>query len=166
LEASRGPSVSSRNCGASTASMTAGEVEDALNKRSGLLGVSECSNDMRDLLAAAGSGNEKAALAVEIFLYRIVKYIGAYHAILPGLDAVVLTGGIGENSVPVRAEICRRLTALGASLDQQRNQQTVRGKAGPITADSSALEVWVIPTNEELMIARDTQAVAASHCRI
>ena len=138
------------------------EILEGLNKKSGLLGVSGRSNDMRDLLAAADAGDERAGLAVEMFVYRIVKYIGAYHAILPGLDAVVLTGGIGENSVPVREMICRRLVRLGAAFDPDRNRRTTGGLAGPLTADGSALPVWVVPTNEELMIARDTRSAVAS----
>ena len=137
------------------------EVDEALNKASGLLGVSQLSNDMRDLVAAAQKGNQSAQLAVDLFVYRVVKYIGAYYAILPALDAIVLTGGIGENSVPVRQAICQGLHRLGVIGDDQRNAQTVKGKAGPITADHSATPVWVVPTNEELMIARDTQAIAS-----
>ncbi|MDY6913727.1 MAG: acetate kinase [Planctomycetota bacterium] len=141
--------------------LSAEEVDRAMNNSSGLLGVSQCSNDMRDVLAAADKGNPKAALAVEMFAYRVAKYVGAYHAILPAVDAVVLTGGIGENSVPVRRAICRRLVGLGVVGDQQRNDQTVGGKDGPITAAGSAMPVWVVPTNEELMIARDTRQVLA-----
>jgi acetate kinase len=94
-----------------------------------------------------------------LFVYRLVKYIGAYYAILPGLDGVVLTGGIGENAVDVRRDLLRRLSRLGAVGHEQRNEATVGGKAGPITADGSPLPVWVVPTDEELMIARDTAAV-------
>ncbi|HAU39116.1 MAG TPA: acetate kinase [Phycisphaerales bacterium] len=135
------------------------QVDNILNKKSGLLGVSGLSNDMRDLLLAAEGGNKRAELAVEMFVYRIVKYIGAYSAVLPQLDAVVLTGGIGENSLPVRRKLCQRLTRLGAIANEQRNVATVRGKAGPITADGATLPVWVVPTNEELMIARDTRRI-------
>lgn len=132
------------------------QVDAALNKNSGLLGVSGLSNDMRDLLAAAEAGHATAKLAVEMFVYRVVKYVGAYSVILPGLDAVVLTGGIGENSLPIRSGILNGLGRLGIRPDPERNRQTVRGAAGPITADGSTVPVWVIPTNEELMIARDT----------
>jgi len=136
------------------------DIEQALNKRSGLLGVSGVSNDMRDLLAAADGGHEAARLAVELFVYRIVKYVGAYHAVLPRCDAVVLTGGIGENAWTVRERICGRLASLGVVADDDSNRRTVGGRAGPITADSAALPVWVVPTDEELMIARDTRDVA------
>ena len=141
--------------------MTPEQVDQALNKRSGLLGVSGRSNDMRDLLAAADQGDPKAQLAIDMFVHRLVKYVGAYHAILPGLDAVVLTGGVGENSVPVRSRLCRQLARLGAVGDEGRNARTIRGQAGPITADGSALPVLVIPTNEELMIAQDTLRIVA-----
>ena len=141
------------------AGLSAQAVDKALNKSSGLLGLSEFSNDMRDLLEAVDAGNEKAKLAVECFVYRIVKYIGAYYAILPSVDAVVLTGGIGENSVPARSMIVDGLSRLGARLDDQRNHATLRGACGPITTPDSVLPVWVVPTNEELMIARDTKAV-------
>jgi acetate kinase len=135
------------------------EVDNRLNKSSGLLGLSELSNDMRDLLTAAQGGNAKAELAVDSFVYRIVKYIGAYMAVLPPLDAIVLTGGIGENSLPIRRMICRQISGLGVVEDETLNRQTVGGKAGPITAPGSKPAVWVVPTNEELMIARDTQAI-------
>lgn len=135
------------------------ELDRILNKESGLLGVSGVSNDMRDCLAAADDGNADAALAVELFVYRIVKYIGAYFTILPGCDAVVLTGGIGEKSATVRAKICGLLRRLGVALDEKRNNAILGGKEGPITTADSSLPVWVIPTDEELMIARDTQAI-------
>jgi acetate kinase len=133
------------------------EIDRAMNKESGLLGVSGESNDMRDLLVAAADGNERAALAVEMFVYRLVKYIGSYSTVLPGLDAVVYTGGIGENSKPVRARSVAMLASLGATLDEARNESTIRGEEGPITTDDSTLPVLIVPTNEELMIARDTR---------
>jgi len=135
------------------------ELERALNKQSGLLGVSGRSNDMRDLLSAMEDGDERSALAVELFVYRLVKYIGAYHAILPALDAVVLTGGIGENSAAVRRRLCRQLGRLGVDLDEGQNEQIVGGRTGAISSADSAMPVWVVPTNEELMIARDTKAL-------
>jgi acetate kinase len=135
-------------------------VDKALNKASGLLGISGLSNDMRDLLAASKEGNAKAKLAVEMFVYRVLKYIGSYAAVLPSLDAVVLTGGVGENSVDVRAMLCKQLAPLGVTADDTRNNATIRGQAGPITAPNSRLAVWVVPTNEELMIARDTKTIA------
>jgi len=139
--------------------LSAQEVSDALNKHSGLVGLSALSNDMRDLLSAAEDGHAAAELAVEMFVHRIVKYVGAYYTVLPALDAVVLTGGIGENSVPVRKRICQGLARLGVVFDERRNIATVAGKAGPISTDESSPSVWVIPTNEELMIARDTRRI-------
>ena len=136
-------------------------VEQALNKESGLLGVSGIGNDMRDLLAARADGDAKAALAVDMFCRRAGKYIGAYYTLLPSVDAVVLTGGIGENSLPVREAICRQLAPLGAIFDADRNEAAAGG-AGPITADGCRLPVWIIPTNEELMIARDTADLVGS----
>lgn len=140
------------------------EVNETLNKKSGLLGVSGQSNDMRDLLAAAADGNEKAELAVEMFVYRVAKYIGSYRSILPDLDAVVLTGGIGENSRGVRRRLMETLSPLGAVLDEQANTSTIRGKAGAISTPESDLPVWVIGTNEELMIARETKRLVTT-CR-
>jgi len=142
--------------------LTVERVDTALNKESGLLGVSGVSNDMRDLIDAAASGDERAKLAMDMFVYRLVKYVGAFHAVLDSLDAIVLTGGIGENSVPIRASICEQLSKLGVVLDRQRNEATIAGQCGPITTDGADLPVWVIPTNEELMIARDTQRIVES----
>ena len=141
------------------AGMSVEQLDRALNHDSGLLGVSGVSNDMRDVQAAAADGNPQAAMALEMFAYRVAKYVGGYYAILPGCDAVVLTGGIGENAAPVRADICRRLANLGVRLDEGRNQATVAGKSGPITADGARPPVWVVPTDEELVIARDTREI-------
>jgi acetate kinase len=138
------------------------QIDRTMNKKSGLLGVSGLSNDMRDLLAASAEGNERAQLAIDMFAYRIAKYIGAYHAILPSLDAVVLTGGIGENSDPVRAMVVNYISSLGAVLEPNRNTSTIRGKCGPITTNGARLPVWIIPTNEELMIARDARRIVAN----
>ena len=142
--------------------LSAEQVDRALNEESGLFGLSGGVSDMRDLVGALGEGDKRAELAVDVFVYRVVKYIGAYYAILPGLDAIVLTGGIGENAVDVRTAICRRLSRLGVVLDEQRNSQTTGGGAGPITTDDSAVPVLVVPTNEELMIARDTARLVGS----
>ena len=91
-----------------------------------------------------------------MFVYRVVKYVGAYYAVLPDVDALILTGGIGENSLPVREKICQSLSRFGVTVDVERNASIVSGTAGHITAEGSAFPVWVIPTNEELMIAQDT----------
>ncbi|MGI6295986.1 MAG: acetate/propionate family kinase [Armatimonadota bacterium] len=135
------------------------EIDDIINKKSGLLGVSGVSSDMRDVEKAADEGNYRANLALELFCYRIKKYIGAYTTAMGGLDAVVFTGGIGENSSDVRKRVCEGLEFLGVSLDEEKNN-TLRGPAD-LSADSSAVRVLVIPTNEERMIARETAEVLA-----
>lgn len=130
-------------------------MEELLNERSGLLGVSGVSNDMRDLLRERAAGNERARLAVELFCYRVRKYLGAYLAVLDGAEAVLFTGGIGENAPAIRAEICAALGSLGIALDAERNAAAV-GSEREISADGAATKVWVIPTDEERLIARDT----------
>lgn len=133
------------------------EVETLLNKQSGLLGISGLTNDMRELLAEAEENNDRRArLAIEIFCYRARKYIGAYLAGVGGADAIVFTGGIGENSADIRARICSGLNWLGLDLDDERNAMTKDGREGLITRNGSRLAAYVIPTDEELLIARDT----------
>jgi acetate kinase len=133
------------------------EVESLLNKQSGLLGISGLTNDMRDLLAEAKEHKDRRALlAIDLFCYRVRKYIGAYLAAMDGADAIVFTGGIGENSPEVRQQICEGLGWMGLDLDPDRNAALVHGKEGPITRDGSRLSAYVIPTDEELLIARDT----------
>ncbi len=141
--------------------MTCQQVDDALNNSSGLLGISCNSNDMRDCLRAAAGGDERAKLAVELFDYRIVRYIGAYFAVLDALDAIVFTGGIGENSHQTRAAVCGSLGSLGVQLDEPRNLAVCNGEEGPISSATSKIPVWVVPTDEELMIARDACRIAA-----
>jgi len=133
------------------------EVDNILNKKSGLLGISGVSNDSRDVRQAASSGNHRAALADQIFNYRVKKYIGSYMAVLNGVDAVVFTGGIGENAGEVRANILKDLNNLGFDLNHKANK--VRGEEKEITTDKSKIKVFVIPTNEELVIARDTKRI-------
>ena len=133
------------------------EVDNLLNKQSGLLGVSGLTHDMRELLAEAQENNDRRArLAIDIFCYRARKYIGSYLAALGGSDAIVFAGGIGENAPEVRAEICRGLAWAGVELDEAENATMVAGREGRITTAESGLAVWVIPTDEELLIARDT----------
>jgi acetate kinase len=135
------------------------EVDSMLNKQSGLLGLSGLTADMRELLAEeAEHGDRRARLAVDLFCYRIKKYLGAYLAAMNGADAIVFAGGIGENSAEVRARICVGLEWLGISLDPERNAAAV-GTEGRIDRDGSRAELWVIPTDEELLIARDTWRV-------
>nr|WP_221276846.1 acetate kinase [Deinobacterium chartae] len=139
-----------------------GGVEHArelLNKRSGLLGLSGVSNDLRDLRRAAGEGNRWAQRALEVMSYRLTKTVGAYAAAMGGLNAVVFTGGVGENDADTRAEALAGLEFLGIELDAQRNAS--RGEAR-ISADSSRVAVWVIPTDEELLIARKTLEVLSA----
>lgn len=133
------------------------DVEAVLNKQSGLLGISGLTNDMRELVAEAVENDDRRAkLAIEMFAYRAKKYIGSYLAAMNGASAVIFTGGIGENSEYVRSRILDGLDWMGLRIDAQRNRATVRGKEGIISEEGSRLEAWVIPTNEELLIARDT----------
>ena len=133
------------------------EVETLLNKQSGLIGISGLTNDMRDLLAEAEENNDRRArLAIEIFCYRVRKYIGAYLAAMGGADALVFTGGIGENAAQVRALCCDGLGWMGLELDAERNRAQTNGREGLISSDDSRLAAYVIPTDEELLIARDT----------
>lgn len=132
-----------------------GEVEHWLNTRSGLLGVSGISWDMRELLEAEQKGEQRAALAVEMFCYRVRKYIGAYLGVLGGADAILFGGGIGENALTVRARICEEMGWCGLILDQERNAKAV-GLEGRISADSATIQAYVILVDEAVIIARDT----------
>jgi len=137
------------------------EIDKLLNKKSGLLGVSGLSNDVRTLLAAEASGDRRAALALAIYCYRIKKYVGSYTAALGQVDALVFTGGVGENAASLRERTLMRMERLGYDLDSEKNGQRERG-GRDIAAESSASRILVIPTNEELMIARDAFQVAES----
>ncbi len=139
---------------ANNENMTTSQVLTLLNKKSGLQGISGVSSDMRDVNAAAEAGNERAQLALDMWAYGVRKYIGAYAAAMGGVDAIVFTAGIGENDTAGRAKVCEGLEFLGVKLDAEKNK--VRGKEAKISADDSKVQVWVIPTNEELAIARDT----------
>ena len=135
---------------------TAKEVDTILNKKSGLLAVGGIgSGDMRDIVNAADSGNKDAALALKMFIRRIVKYIGSYYVLLGGADAIVFTGGIGEHSIPERKAILAGIACLGIKCDDAKNNECF-GKAGVISTDDSAWKAIVMPTNEELMIALET----------
>ncbi len=135
------------------------EINAMLNKASGLIGISGVSNDMRSLVEAAAAGNKQADLAIDVFAYRIRKYIGSYMAVLGRTDAVILTGGIGENSEAVRDRILRDLDGIGIRYDASKNAGS-RGKEVALTTDDSPIRVLVVPTNEELVIARDTAMIA------
>lgn len=133
------------------------EVETLLNKQSGLLGISGLTNDMRELLEEEYENNDRRAhLAIEIFCYRARKYIGSFLAALGGAEAVIFTGGIGENSAEVRSRVCTGLEWAGFKLDKERNSAHTGGREGLISKDESLLAAYVIPTDEELLIARDT----------
>ncbi len=126
-----------------------------MNKKSGVLGISGVSSDFRDIETAAWEeGNHRAQLAIDIFCYKVKKFIGSYAAVMGGVDAIVFTAGLGENSPETREEICKGLEFLGAVLDKTKNN--VSGKAVELSTDDSKTKIFVIPTNEELVIARDT----------
>lgn len=142
--------------------MTLPQVETMLNSQSGLLGISGLTNDMRDLLAEANENQDRRArLAIDIFCYRVRKYIGAYLAALGGADAVVFAGGVGENAPEIRARVCEGLQFAGLTLDHTANAALVGGKEGRCSTSDSTLEAWVVPTDEELLIARDTVRVVS-----
>lgn len=138
--------------------ITPHEANQWLNKKSGVLGVSKLSSDFRDLEEARDKGNEKAGLALDMFTNRVKKYIGAYMAQMPELDAIVMTGGIGENSDTMRREILHGLEHLGIELDDKKNDGT-RAKEVNIAKDGAKIKIYICPTNEELMIARDTKEI-------
>ncbi|NMB70591.1 MAG: acetate kinase [Bacteroidales bacterium] len=135
-------------------------VSTLINKHSGVLGVSGISSDMREVEEAAEKGNERAKLALDMYHYRVRKYIGAYTAAMNGLDILVFTGGIGENGWESREEICKNMEYLGIYLDPARNKG-LRGKEAVISTEDSRVKVVVIPTNEELVIAQDTQMIVS-----
>ncbi|MCL1844048.1 MAG: acetate kinase [Defluviitaleaceae bacterium] len=137
--------------------ISAHQAEEMLNKKSGVLGISGVSSDFRDLAAACEEGNKRAIAAMEVFAYRVAGYIGRYAACMNGLDAIVFTAGIGENDVSIRSKVCSYLTWFGVEIDPEKNGQ--RGKAVDVSASGAKVRVLVIPTNEELMIARDTKSV-------
>lgn len=136
-------------------------MQALINKRSGLLGVSGVSSDMRDIDKAISEGNERAKLALDMYEYRIVKYIGAYTAVLGGVDVIVFTGGVGENHISTRENVCRQLAFLGIDFDSSKNQ--VRGEEALLTTPQSKVKVVTIPTDEEYMIARDTEAIVKAN---
>lgn len=142
--------------------LTLPQVEALLNNQSGLLGISGLTNDMRDLLAEAEEHQDRRAeLAIDIFCYRVRKYVGAYLAALGGADAIVFAGGIGENSAEIRRRICEGLEWAGLSVNAAANESLVGGREGCFSTDRSTLAAWVVPTDEELLIARDTFRVIA-----
>ena len=147
---------------AANSDMSLEQINEALQHRSGLLGISGLSNDMRDIVQAGADGQERARLALEIFVHRLKKYIGAYMALLGEADGLVFTGGIGENSAVVRRKAVENLRKFGLRLDAQANEAVAQGQAKEISAADSEVKILVIPTNEELLIARQTLALVGS----
>ena len=135
------------------------EMDTLLNKKSGLLGVSGLSSDDRDLKAAAAEGNEQCANARNILAYQIKKYIGAFAAAMNGIDAIVFTGGIGENADDIRDKVCNEISYLGVEINNEIGKTLVKGKEGELSTANSKVKVYVLPTNEELAIARDTKDI-------
>lgn len=140
--------------------MTPEQIDTYLNKKSGVLGLSGISSDFRDIEDAAKQGNERAQLALDVFAYKVRKYIGGYVAAMGGVDAIAFTAGLGENSISMRDKICLGLEYLGTRVDPVRNN--VRGKAAEISVEGAKVKIFVVPTNEELVIARDTREICAN----
>jgi acetate kinase len=138
--------------------LTTEQFSNLVNKKSGLLGISGVSSDCRDIEAAINAGNKRADLARRMFIYRVKKYIGAYAAAMNGLDVLVFTGGIGENDGYIRGEVLKGLSYLGIRFDEQLNR-TTRGEEMLLSTPDSKVKVCIIPTDEELMIALDTEAL-------
>ena len=130
---------------------------NVLNKKSGVLGVSGVSSDFRDIEAAAKEGNKRAQLSLDMFVYRVAKYVGAYAAAMNGVDCIAFTAGLGENDATTRKNICSYLEFLGITVDDEANKE--RGKEICISTPDSKVHVYAIPTNEELAIARETAAL-------
>ena len=139
--------------------LSAEQMSDILNKKSGLLGISGISSDDRDVTKAAEEGVPRAILAHKMLVYQIKKFIGSYAAAMNGCDAIVFTAGLGENQTDHRQKVCDGLTYLGVKVSKELNEKMIRGKGGKISAPDSKVQVFVIPTNEELVIARDTKEI-------
>lgn len=141
--------------------LNAKQLTELFNKKSGLLGISGVSSDNRDVMAAAENGNKRAQLAFEMMRYEITKFVGQFVAALNGVDAIVFTGGIGENTKEVRSYVCEHLAFMGVEIDEDANAKTVKGAEGEISTKDSAVKIMVIPTNEEIVIARDTKQLVS-----
>jgi acetate kinase len=137
--------------------LTPAQMNNVLNKKSGVLGMSKVSSDFRDIEAAADNGNKLAAVTLDAFYYRVAKYIGAYTAAMNGVDAIAFTAGVGENNISGRIEIAKYLGYLGTEIDEEKNN--VRGEDRVISKDGSKVALLCVPTNEELSIARQTLAL-------
>lgn len=138
--------------------LSAAQLQNIINKDSGMAGVSEISSDMREIEAAVNAGNERATMALEMYEQRIIKYVGAYAAEMGGVDIIVFTGGVGENQHGVRENVCKPLGFMGVEIDNELNAR-VRGEEIVLSTPQSKVKVLIIPTDEELMIARDTEAI-------
>lgn len=136
--------------------ISAAEMSELLNKKSGFLGISGASSDNRDVSLLAEKGDKHAQLALDMLHYQIKKYIGSYAAVMNGLDAVIFTGGIGENDTSLREDVCSNMEYLGIQIDASKNKNAPRGESCCFSIPDSKVQCWVIPTNEELLIARDT----------
>ncbi|MFW5718771.1 MAG: acetate/propionate family kinase [Halanaerobium sp.] len=143
--------------------MSIEEIDQALNKESGVLGISGVSNDFRDISEAAEAGNKRAQLAVDIFCRSVKKYIGSYAALLGDIDLLIFTAGIGENAVNIRTKILSDMECLGISLNEEKNK--LRGEEVKISSEDSKVDVYVIPTNEELVIAREAKNIIENHIK-
>ena len=139
--------------------LTPQQMSDILNKKSGMLGVTGISSDNRDIEIAAEQGNELAILSQDMFFYQVRKFIGSYIAAMNGVDAIVFTGGLGENGDLIRADVCKNMSFFGVDIDYDFNKTCCRGEEGELSTSNSKIKVYVIPTNEELLIARDTKAL-------
>lgn len=137
--------------------MSPSEMNELLNRKSGMLGISGISSDDRDIENAIASGNKRAKLAHQMLVYEIIKFIGAYVAALDGCDAIIFTAGLGENNYCHRKNICENLSYLGVEIDNKINEQAIHGKEAKISKNTSKVDIYVIPTNEEIVIARDTE---------
>lgn len=137
--------------------LSASDIQRIINKESGMAGLTGISSDMREIEAAVNAGNERAKLGLDMYVQRITKYIGAYAAEMGGVDIIVFTGGVGENQTGLRADVCKPLAFMGVEIDLEANK--VRGEEAVISAAGSKVTVVVVPTDEELMIARDTAAL-------
>lgn len=142
--------------------LTPDQMSDLMNKKSGFIGISGVSSDCRDVKKAAQEGNARAQLTLDMLVYQIKKFIGAYAAAMNGVDAILFTGGIGENDAEIRGRICGDMEYLGVHMSDERNSAGSTGKDEKISADDSKVEVWVVPTNEELLIARDTYEIVSA----
>ena len=140
--------------------LSADDLQKIINKESGVMGVSGISSDMREIEAAVKAGDKMATLALDMYIQRIIKYIGAYAAEMGGVDIIVFTGGVGENQTGLRADVCRPLAFMGVELDEEVNART-RGTETVISSAASKVKVVVVPTDEELMIARDTRDIVS-----